>query len=377
MRALAASVLACLLCVTAGTGSALAHGEANQTIRTVIDGVSPPLPEVEVHTVASTTTALQLTNRSQEVLEVIGDGGQPFLRIGPAGVEADVNSSTWYASGNPDGVVRAPRDVELGGPPRWARVSKNPAWTWFDHRLHPAAPKLPPEAVKSARVAKLADWSIPLRYGGREVKIEGHVEYRPVSGQAVARLTSPPSPDSGVTLNVLPGPVPGLFVETSGNHDVTVVGEAGEPFARVTRRGAEVNLRSPTYQADRRTRGERVPVSADPQAPPSWKRVADGPRFSWLEVRAAYDSEQPPDDVLARTTPTVVKEWTVPLEIDGERVEASGATSWVPSGPPPGSASSGEGLSTLLEVLLAAAGVAAVALLLVLVVRRRAAAAVR
>ena len=112
----------------------------------------------------------------------------PFIRIGPRGVLADVNSATWYRSGNPDGVAKPPKGVRLGGPPRWERISSRPTWTWFDHRMHPGSVRVGQQSIDSQSRARLDEWRIPGRLGAGRLDVTGHVEYRPLRGNVVTDL---------------------------------------------------------------------------------------------------------------------------------------------------------------------------------------------
>ncbi|MEJ7714883.1 MAG: hypothetical protein WKF40_03905 [Thermoleophilaceae bacterium] len=122
-----------------------------------------------------------------------------------------------------------------------------------------------------------------------------------------------------------------------------------------------------------RLQGEPPEAPADPRAAPRWRTVEDVPQFGWLETRARYGPEQPPDDVARRPGPTVLTNWTVPLEIGSRRFDLKGRTSWVPFrqlGAP--AEEDGNGLLDLLLLVVAVLGVAGIALLLVRVRSRRA-----
>ncbi len=343
VRALAlAVVLAIAAAVLAGPAAppAGAHGEGSQDIRTVIERTSPALPGISVRTVSSAATALEVVNRGSEPVEVLTDRGVPFLRIRPDGVEANVNAREWYASGNPDGAADPPPEARIGGPVRWERVSRSPGWTWFEHRLHPSDATVPPGIRESGERRRFGDWKVPLRVGGRPAAIEGYIEYRPLLGQLVPAFTGSSTPAAGVVGAVLPGPVPGIFLDTTSSRErVTVLGASGEPFLRFGPRGVAANLHSPTHQADQRVRGEQPAAVADPRARPRWREVAEDARYSWVETRARYPREQPPDAVVDAGRRRKLLDWTVPLEVGGRRAELRGATSWVPAPrePPPGS----------------------------------------
>ena len=274
--------------------------------------------------------ALRVVNRGPAELEVAAPGGEPFLRIGPRGTFANVSSLYWYKTGNPDGIGELPGGIARGAPPRWAPVSSEPEWTWFEHRLHPAPITVPPDLYRGERRETLSDWSVPVRLGGRPGQIDGHVEYRPVLGSVVSALSSPAQPQPGVFVAMVPGPRPALLVQNQSKGAVVVRGKQGEPFARIGRRGVQVNLKSPTHQEDQRSKGASSGATADPAAAPRWRRVDEAPRYLWFDARAHYAPGQPPDAIANRRSRTVLKRWTVPLESSAGPTAIQGTTSWVP-----------------------------------------------
>ena len=310
--------------------SANAHGESSPLIRTVVDRVEVPGPGVEVTTEAGAAAALRVVNRGPAELEVAAPGGEPFLRIGPRGTFANVASLYWYKTGNPDGIGELPGGIPRGAPPRWVAVSSEPAWTWFEHRLHPAPITVPPDLYRGERRETLSDWSVPIRLGGRPGQIDGHVEYRPALGSVVSALSSPAQPRPGVFVALVPGPRPAILVQNQSESAVVVRGKQGEPFARIGRRGVQVNLKSTTHQEDQRSKGASSGATADPGAAPRWRRVDEAPRYLWFDSRADYAPGQPPDAIANRRSRTVLKRWTVPLESSAGQFALQGTTSWVP-----------------------------------------------
>ncbi|MGZ6793551.1 MAG: LPXTG cell wall anchor domain-containing protein, partial [Mycobacteriales bacterium] len=87
------------------------------------------------------------------------------------------------------------------------------------------------------------------------------------------------------------------------------------------------NTASASWADDQRARGRTAPPSGDV---PHWTVVARSPSFSWLDPRLRYPADEPGRDVLARSTPTVLVRWTVPLVVDGAPAALTGTVSWVP-----------------------------------------------
>lgn len=232
---------------------------------------------------------------------------------------------------------------------------------------------VPDEALgQGEREATLADWRIGLRYGDRPAVIEGRLFFSPLLGTLQQRLTSPQILGDSAFVQLLPGAVPGLFVENGGEEPVTVLGRSGEPFARSGLEGVEVNVRSLSHVDDQRLQGESPEVVADAGAELLWREMGDAPRYNWLEPRAAFEREQPPQEVLNAGESATVLEWAVPARLaDGATQEITGRTTWLPLTPP--TAQSDGGVPTALWVAAPLALLAALAGALVL--RRRAGAA--
>jgi hypothetical protein len=76
-----------------------------------------------------------------------------------------------------------------------------------------------------------------------------------------------------------------------------------------------------------------VRTAADAAAAPRWRRTGAAGTLTWLESRARYAPEQPPDDVARRGEPTALVRWRIPLRAAGRSAVVAGTTSWVPGGP--------------------------------------------
>lgn len=321
-------VAALYVAVSVPVVPAAAH-TADPAIVTRVDSVSPPLPGVTVEVRAGVADQLLVVNTTDEPVEVTATGGEPFLRIGPDVVAANLDSPDWYRANSPRGEVRIPETARAGAKPRWATVARGGSWGWFDHRMHESERPLPPELRDAGRTVRLDGWTVPLRHGGKAVTVSGHVEYRPVLGSFRTAVTHRPR---GVEVDATDGRVPELFLRWGGDGPLVVRGIAGEPFARLTPQGVEVNDASPTWQEDQRLRGVPPPsVPADPGAAPAWRRTAASPQLTWLDRRLAYAPGFPPDDVARASVETTVVEWWVPVELDGTATQVRGTTTWVPT----------------------------------------------
>lgn len=293
------------------TASARAH-EVDPSVVTVIDEVSPAVAGVEVSVATSVTTQLVAVNDTDEVLEVLAVTGEPFVRIGPDGVEANLASPSWYLTNQPFGAASPPPGTSPDAPPRWATVSAERSWGWFDHRLHP-------QAVTAVLGEERAPtFEVPMRLGGADLVVRGHLEQRTSAPAFGAALRSIPPPESGVVVQLLQGRAPGLFLRYDGSGEVVVEGADGEPFLRLGAGGAEVNRRSPTWVFTAQAQGtDLAGIDADPTAPPEWQQVSPSPSMAWIDPRALITEVGDDSQRL---------DWVVPLTIDGRPSAIRGAS---------------------------------------------------
>lgn len=349
-----------------GVRPAAAHEEV-PGVRNVLDEVEPALPGVTVQVQTSAADQLVLENTGSTPLEVLDERGQPFLRIGPAGVEANQAAPAWYLSNSPTGQIAIPPDATPTAPARWVVVAADPSWGWFDHRLHQTILTAAPE-----RRGRIESWKVPIRAGDRTAEIRGHREFAPPSGSFVARLTGPVPP--GLTVNVAPGTVPAFFLTADpGAGDVVILGEEGEPFARLTAAGAEVNEASPSWPLTAASLGRRVEGRVGAQEPPRWTSVRPQRQLTWLERRAHYPEEEPPDAVRHAGQEADVADWSVPLTVAGTPATLTGVVRWIPAKrtaeEPP--ATGGDEEPRMSPLALFGAGAVVLGVLLALTVLRR------
>jgi hypothetical protein len=331
--------VAALLALAAGLAAAAACAvpvrahEQDPHLRTVLESVIPAPPAGVTVSVARSVIASEMLveNRTAQEVEVLSAAGRPFLRIGPQGVLGDLDTPEWYQSNNPYGTAAVPPAAQVpGAPPRWGRVSHEPAWGWFEHRMHPA-PSLDLPSPPASGVQTISRWIVPVRYGAQDLRVLGRVEYVTFRGQYSAALTSSASPFDGVHVAVVPGRMPALYLANSGAEPVVVLGRGGEPFLRVGPGGTEVNLHSPTWVDNLLAKGISPTVEADATAAPQWEQVHQEPRMAWLETRGFYPQEIPPADVVSRGRPTVVVRWSIPLVRGAARRSLTGETTYVPT----------------------------------------------
>lgn len=127
-----------------------------------------------------------------------------------------------------------------------------------------------------------------------------------------------------------------LELTNSGRRDVVVVGYEREPYLRVGPRGVFENVRSPaTYLNRDRHDPAPPPASADPEAPPEWRRVGSGTTARWHDHRAHWMGRD--DAPVVQRAPGeehLVQEFRIDLRRGDETVRVRGDVRWIP-GPSP------------------------------------------
>ncbi len=96
--------------------------------------VTPSVAGLAVQVAPGAVPAVFVDYRGSAPIVVLGPEREPFLRVGPDGVEANLHSPLWIDN------LRT-RDQEVGGlladptaPPSWSRVSAEPTIAWLDPR---------------------------------------------------------------------------------------------------------------------------------------------------------------------------------------------------------------------------------------------------
>jgi hypothetical protein len=140
---------------------------------------TPAVPGVEWRTYAG-GDLIELTNRTDREILVVGYQGEPYLRVGPEGVFENRNSPTTFLNADRYADVAVPPRADPSAEPAWARVTTGTTVSWHDHRAHWMAPRLP-EAIRSepGTAQRIQEWSIPVRFDGRELEVQGELWWVP------------------------------------------------------------------------------------------------------------------------------------------------------------------------------------------------------
>ncbi len=313
-------------------GPAFGHGEKSDDIVAVLDKLPAALQSVKVELHKTLASQLVIENKSGKLLEILDADGVPFLRIGPDKVEANLAAAAWYRTYTETGIPIPAAAREKNAAPKWSAVSKTPAWGWFDLRLRSEI-KVPHNVVDARRTATVGQWKIPVRFDGKPAALTGVLRYMPPpSGRFEARLTGGGELGPGISVQILPGLVPGFFVTNTSKETLTVFGSGGEPFVRIGSDGVYANVKSPTWQQSGQAEVSSEPTLADAKAAPQWVLRSPSPRFSWIDVRAGYPQREPPAAVVKRGARAEVQRWTIPMQHGQTELKVTGATHWIPVG---------------------------------------------
>jgi hypothetical protein len=190
-------------------------------------------------------------------------------------------------------------------------------------RLRPAARPCRPRLVVAALLALLV---VPLL----ATPASAHGASGQEASNWLTTLTSPVRPGAGVTVAVVES---GARLElTSTEAPVVVFGYDGEPYLRVGPDGVLTNTRSPAAVRNATLDDPGgVPAGTDPRAEPVWEQTSDEPTARWYDSRARWTAPQPPAPVQQEPDRRqVVREWSVPVTLDGAPVAVAGTLEWVP-----------------------------------------------
>jgi len=130
-------------------------------------------PGVRVKLLPGRVPGLLVENGSQEPVVVLGGDGEPFLRIGPGGVDGNACSATFRASARAPSAAASDGDAAAcaSGATRWHRVAATPRFGWVEPRAAPPGEGAPRAA--EARAVAVHRWSVPVEIGGARSDVTG------------------------------------------------------------------------------------------------------------------------------------------------------------------------------------------------------------
>jgi hypothetical protein len=177
-------VAAAVLWVGFSAVPASAHavsGQSATNLQTNLRSVTPAVQGLAVK-VIEFGSRLEVVNRSDKEVIVLGYKDEPYLRIGPDGLFENRLSPATYINRTREGEepTEAAKNAKVGETD-WQKVSSEPLARFHDHRIHWMAPQDPPEAraEPGKRHVINAEWVVPLRVGAEAVAVKGDLVWEP------------------------------------------------------------------------------------------------------------------------------------------------------------------------------------------------------
>ncbi len=138
-----------------------------------------------------------------------------------------------------------------------------------------------------------------------------------------------------------------LELRNETGHPVEVLGYEGEPYLDIRPDGTWENANSPAaYLNETATFDHPVPATADPTAPPSWRKLSSSTTVRWHDRRTHWLEPDPPPRA------GHLRDWVVPLREQVRVFQISGTLRWEPP-PAAGLWWAGTALTALAAALLA------------------------
>jgi hypothetical protein len=151
---------------------ALAH-EGNPDYRSVIDRVTPKVPDVSFQ-VLSYDSYFQLLDQHGHEVTIYGYEKEPYARVLKDGtVQVNERSPALYLNDTRFPTSQVPPIADPQAPPKWKTVDDSGTFLWHDHRMHYTSTSTPPQVTDTGRKTKIFDYTIPLRIDGRKGAIDG------------------------------------------------------------------------------------------------------------------------------------------------------------------------------------------------------------
>ncbi|WP_164842712.1 hypothetical protein [Actinoplanes solisilvae] len=123
-----------------------------------------------------------------------------------------------------------------------------------------------------------------------------------------------------------------LELTNDSGHAIEVLGYSGEPYLEVRPDGTWQNVNSPASYLNETITGETpVPASADPTAPPAWRKISESTTVRWHDQRTHWlSADLPPQAVADPSRSHRLRDWVVPLRVQTSAFEIRGTLDWVP-----------------------------------------------
>ena len=270
-RVISLSIMLCAGLLTAANASA--HGAS-----AVAGEWLPVIEKVDTQN-ANVISQIQSSPLGNEILveftgkgklEVLGNDGEPFIRITPSGVYANWDHPMWYKvqTAGPRPLPEWVTDNKLES--KWELVSKNNYYGWYDKRLEKTD-------------EHLDKWNVAIALNGKRSDISGYFKsLAPPAKRTLVTVDNASSPIADLNAMAIPGAERAIRVSYEGDHHMVVLDEHQSPMLRFSPSGVEVNTHSKGWQAL-----GRAPAKTDRQ----WVKVSSQAAYTWPDSRLDKQSD--------------------------------------------------------------------------------------
>lgn len=159
-----------LVALLAGLGAppALADPPGPSDYRSTVIDIDPPSDAFEIQVIGG-DSFVRLISQPGRTIDVIGYGGEPYLRFLPDGtVLENQRSPSRYVNEDRYAVADVPESASTLADPEWLEVADDASYSWHDHRTHWMNPHPPPGAEPGERIL---EGVVPLFVDGAEVDV--------------------------------------------------------------------------------------------------------------------------------------------------------------------------------------------------------------
>ena len=158
----------------------IVYAPAPGAVTARLQGPERPFDGVAVQLAPGRIPGLYVTNTGPTPVVVVGASGEPFLRIGPDGVEANRHSPTWIdnARARDQDLTAAAAEADPDAAPDWTPVSSSPSTSWLEFRGNYHRGEPPRAVVDKGGTTVLRRWSVPIERGEQRVDVRGETIWR-------------------------------------------------------------------------------------------------------------------------------------------------------------------------------------------------------
>ncbi|MGQ0826727.1 MAG: hypothetical protein ACT4OX_17170 [Actinomycetota bacterium] len=182
-RSASLAVAIALLVTVVDAQPAAAHGVGGlqpTNVETRLVEITPEVHGIDVRAI-ELGERLELRNRSDATVVVLGYDGEPYLRVGPDGVFENRRSPATFLNRTRTPTGPPPASYDAGAEPAWRRISAGEVVRWHDHRAHYMGAGTPAVAnAAPGRNMLISEWEVTLVVDdGRRVRVRGDLRWIP------------------------------------------------------------------------------------------------------------------------------------------------------------------------------------------------------